>query len=114
MRVRLADVIGTIQLGVLLLLNLTAFALEVWALIHAASRPAQAYLRAGKRTKPFWVALTGVAAVIGFVLLPPPIGVARAGLFGLVVAIPAIIYLVDVRPAVQPYRRRGGPSGGGW
>ena len=48
----------------------------------------------------------------------PEAGVLRNLLLGLLSAVAAIVYLVDVKPAVAPYSRRrpGGPTGstGGW
>ncbi len=67
---------------------------KVWAIADCATRASDAFPAAGKRTKGFWLALTGVAAFT--VLLGSPIGI--FGLGGLIVA---LIYLLDVRPAVS-------------
>jgi hypothetical protein len=112
-------VLGNAQVLIFLALALVMFAIEVWALIDAATRPAPAFLTAEKRTKRFWVAVTAAAAAIGFVAIPPPLGI---GLFGgflqFVAVVPAGVYLADVRPAVRGYgggsRRRPPRSGGGW
>ncbi|ROR72487.1 DUF2516 family protein [Bogoriella caseilytica] len=109
--------IGGLQTLIFLVLALALFGVEVWALVDAARRPASAFVTAGKRTKTFWLILTGVAAVIGFLTLPPPVGVAQIGGFFMFIAVvPAGIYLADVRPAVAPYSRRRPPSspGNGW
>jgi hypothetical protein len=92
--------------GLVGLLNLGLLALVVWALIDAATRPAPAFVAAGKQTKPIWLAILGVAlllCVLGFGGI--------LGLFGFLVAIAAIVYLVDVRPAVREMRPGGGPWG---
>ena len=84
----------------LLLLVLTwgALALAAWAFIDALVRPAPAFVAAGKLTKPGWVAITGIAiAVVYFFGL--------MSFFGLPAIIAAIVYLVDVRPAVRGLRR---------
>jgi hypothetical protein len=84
----------------LLVLGLGALALKVWALADAVSRPAPAFPAAGKLTKPIWVAILLAAVVLrGWEVL---------GLFGLVGLVAAIVYLVDVRPAVREMRP-GGP-----
>ena len=113
--------IATAQTFVYLAVGLVAFGLSLWSLVDAASRPASAFTSAGKRTKNFWLALTGVATALTFVALPP-LGAGGLGFLTLGSAIIAGIYLADVRPAVQPYsgRGRGGrgggtpPSRGGW
>jgi hypothetical protein len=94
------DLLNDLQNGVLVLLRIAAFALEVWALVDAVRRPAGAFVSAGKRTKTFWVAITAVAAAIGFVAVP-------LGMIGLIAVVGAAIYLADVRPAVRQYG--GGP-----
>jgi hypothetical protein len=117
-------VIAALQSFVYLALFLVVFVLSAWSLVDAASRPATAFVSAGKRTKTFWLALTGAATAISFIALPP----LSVGGFSLLVigsAIAAGVYLADVRPAVKPYsggrgggRGRGGrgtpPSRGGW
>ena len=97
------------------------FVLSVWAFIDAATRPAGAFVSAGKRTKTFWLLITTIAALVAFVAIPPPLGIGLLSFLALGSAVGAIVYLVDVRPAVQPYSgRRGGrgprnpPSRGGW
>lgn len=75
----------------------------LWAAVDAAIRPAAAYPAAGKLTKPAWVAITAVAAVLLFFTGP-------LGLLGLIAIVGSIVYLVDVRPAVRELR--GGSSDG--
>ncbi|NCD19642.1 MAG: DUF2516 family protein [Actinobacteria bacterium] len=86
-------------------LALSLFAVEAWALLDAAGRPAGAFLAAFKRTKTFWVALLAVMAVLGFLSLP--ISGLGLGTFGMMLAVvPAGIYLTDVRPNL-PRRTSG-------
>lgn len=87
----------------LTVLGLGTLALKLWALVDASTRPPAAYVAAGKLTKPAWVAILAVAAVLGFLSSP-------IDLFGLVGLVAAIVYLVDVRPAVRGMRP-GGPWG---
>ena len=84
----------------LLVLGLGALGLKVWALVDAITRPQAAYVAAGKLTKTAWVAILAVAVLLG--------GADVMGLFGLLGTVAAIVYLVDVRPAVRELRR-GGP-----
>lgn len=110
--------IATLQVLIFLALALVAFGLEAWALVDAARRPPTAFAYAGKRTKNFWLVLTGVAAAVGFLAIPPPLGLGFVPLFLMLAAVvPAGVYLADVRPAVRGYRRPGGGSQdrrGGW
>ncbi|UNX54519.1 DUF2516 family protein [Georgenia sp. TF02-10] len=107
--------VGNLQVLLFLALALVMLGLELWALVDAARRPAGAFTTAGKRTKTFWLVLLGVAAVIGFVAIPPPLGIGLMGGFlQLLAVVPAGVYLADVRPAVRGYGRRRPPRGGGW
>jgi len=92
--------------GLLLLINLGLLVLVVWALIDALTRPAAAFIAAGKQTKPIWLAILGVALLLVLVGLGGVLGI-----FGFIVAVAAIVYLVDVRPAVREMRPGGGPWG---
>jgi hypothetical protein len=76
-----------------------AQALTVWAFIDALVRPAAGFVAAGKLTKAGWAAITGLAAVIIWWQQNP------LTFLGLPAVIAAIVYLVDVRPAVRGLRR---------
>jgi hypothetical protein len=87
----------------LLLLALTCF--KIFAFVDAAIRPSSAYLAANKLTKVAWLLILGIAALYD---------VKWGGLTSILTivgAAAAIIYMVDVRPAVRQYRagsaRRG-------
>lgn len=106
------------QVLLFLVLALVLFGIEAWALIDCARRPAGAFLAAGKRTKRFWLVLTAAAAAVGFIAIPPPLGVGLfSGFLQFFAVIPAGVYLADVRPAVSSYgggRRPPRSGGGGW
>lgn len=91
--------------GLTALLDLGVFVLALWAFVDALTRPAPAYVAAGKQTKQIWLLILGVCL---FVTLAGMGG--YFGLLGAVVAVAAIVYLVDVRPAVRAMRP-GGPWG---
>ena len=84
---------------VLLVLYVLAQGLTVWAFVDALVRPAPGFLAAGKLTKPGWAAITGLAALIIFWQQSP------MTFLGLPAVIAAVVYLVDVRPAVRGLRR---------
>jgi len=90
--------------GLVRLLDLGLLLLVGWAFVDAATRPAAAFVAAGKQTKQIWLAILGVS--LALVL----IGAGFLGFFGFLIAVAAIIYLVDVRPAVRGMRP-GGPWG---
>lgn len=109
--------IGTIQVLLFLGLALVAFGIELWALVDALGRRPEAFSWAGKRTRTFWLLLLGGAALLGFLALPPPVGLGMMPILIMLGAvIPAAVYLGDVRPAVRGYRggRRRPPGRGGW
>lgn len=81
-------------------LGLGALGLKLWALIDACTRPTAAFPAAGKLTKIAWIAILAAAVLLG--------GADVLGLFGILGTIAAIVYLVDVRPAVRELRGGGG------
>lgn len=112
------SIIGSLQLLLFFLFYLAIFVLSAWALVDCLRRPAAAFLSAGKRTRQFWTWVLVAATVVAFISIPPPLGIGLPfpSFLALISAAAAIIYLVDVRPAVAPYsgRRGGGPPRGGW
>jgi hypothetical protein len=85
--------------SLVLVLGLGALVLKVWALVDACIRPQSAYVAAGKLTKLAWVAILAAAVLLGRTSI--------FGIFGLLGIVAAIVYLVDVRPAVRELRRPG-------
>jgi hypothetical protein len=73
-------------------------ALALWAFVDALTRPAAGYVAAGKLTKPGWLAITGLAVLVIYFFTP-------MSFLGLPAVIAAVVYLVDVRPAVRGLRR---------
>jgi hypothetical protein len=106
-------VIAKLQVLVYAGFFLVIFGLTVWALVDALTRPTRAFVSGGKRTKRFWGFVLGAACAVAFVALPWPIGIGALSFLALLSAVAAIVYLVDVRPAVSPYSGRRGPRGGG-
>lgn len=98
--------LANLQYALYWALALALLGVEVYAALDAARRPPGAFLAAFKRTKAFWVALLGVAAVLGFLSLP--ITGLGFGIFGMMVCVvPAAIYLGDVRPNLPRPRGTG-------
>jgi hypothetical protein len=102
------NLIGAAQGWVTLLLTLAALALEVFAFIDALRHRPDAYVAAGKRTKQFWMIVTGIAMLIGFISFGGGIG-----FLTIIGVVAAAIYLADVRPALQQVSGRGRGSSQG-
>ncbi|WP_068396756.1 DUF2516 family protein [Kribbia dieselivorans] len=103
------EFLPAIRLGILTVLGLAAFIVEVIAFVDALRHRPDAYTAAGKLTKPAWVAITGIAALLGFVVMGNPLN-----LFGLLAVGAALVYVLDVRPALRRVLgNRGGSSGYG-
>ncbi len=99
-----------IQALVLLVLCVSAFAFEMYALVDAARQRSDAFVAAGKRTKRFWLVVLTVGAAIGFVTLP--LNGRPDWLFiSAIAVVGAAVYVTDVKPAVRQIRGGGGRSG---
>ena len=91
---------------------LAALVVEGWAFIDAVRRPAEAFTAAGKQTKPLWLIILGVAAVIG--LASVAYRVSLISILPIVAFVAAAIYMTDVRPKVREFKGGGtsfGPYG---
>ncbi len=91
-------------------LSLAAFVVEAWAFVDAVRRPAGAFPAAGKQTKPLWLIILGVAAVIGLGTAVYGGGMSLIGILPIAAFVAAAIYLTDVRPKVRDFR--GGTNSG--
>lgn len=91
------------QNAVVLVLGVAALACEAFAFVDALRHPGGAYVAAGKRTRNFWLLITGVATLLGIVSVFNPLN-----LFGLLAFVGAAVYLADVRPALRQVRGLGG------
>ncbi|MGH3637175.1 MAG: DUF2516 family protein [Mycobacterium sp.] len=74
---------------ILSVLQIAILVTTLYALVHAAMQRPDAYIAAGKQTKPIWLGILGVALVLTWMLgaLGMAVGAGAAG-----------FYLVDVRP----------------
>ena len=103
------NALGNAQLTISLVLSLAILGMEVFAFVDALRHRSDAYVAAGKRTKPIWLAVTGVAALLGFLTLGNPLN-----LFALLGVVGAAVYLADVRPALRSVGGSRGPSRDTW
>ena len=91
-------------------LMVAAFVVEAWAFIDTLRRPTGAFPAAGKQTKPIWLIITGVAAVIG--LASVAYHMTLLSILPIVAFVAAAIYLTDVRPKVKEMGKGGSSSSG--
>lgn len=81
----MAEVVGT----VLFVLQIAVLGMAIYAFIHAAMQRPDAYTAVDKLTKPVWLVILGVGALLSLLL----------GVLGMAIAACAAgVYLVDVRP----------------
>lgn len=93
-------------------LGLASLLVKAFAVIDCLTRRPDAFVAAGKRTKVFWGVILGVAALVNLLVADPIFIINLVGL------IAALIYLLDVRPALKQvmgdqgfgFRRRRPPS----
>ena len=97
---------GTVQGYIILALSIAALAVEVYAVVDCLRRRPDAFTAAGKRTKSFWMLVTGVALLLGIV------AVGGLGILGIVAIIAAGVYLADVKPALDQVMGRGSGRAG--
>ena len=88
----LPDLIGAV-------VSLVMFVLQAFAFVNATSHRPDAYLAADKLTKTTWLIILGLGVAAHMLFWHP------FGLLNLVGIVAAIVYLVDVRPAIQSLRR---------
>jgi hypothetical protein len=77
---------------------LAIFAVDAFALVDALTRPARAYLAADKLNKPAWSIILGLALAAHVLVY--------STLLSLAGLIAALVYLLDVRPALRELTRR--------
>jgi Protein of unknown function (DUF2516) len=79
--------------GIFILIYIVTLVTTVFALVDAGMRSPGAFVAAEKQTKQFWVILLIVAALAAYIRL-----------FTFIAIIAALVYLLDVRPAVRAYK----------
>jgi hypothetical protein len=87
---------------ILLAVILIALAVKAFAFVNALMWPAEAYSAANKLTKPAWLAILGIGLAAQLLLM----GTSPLHPIQLIFSIAAIVFLVDVRPAVSELSRR--------
>jgi hypothetical protein len=86
--------------GVMALVSLAMLVAQVWAFVDALSQRKEAFVAADKLTKPAWLVILGLALGAHLLFWNP------LSLLNLLGIIAALVYLVDVRPAIRALTRR--------
>lgn len=79
-----------------------ALAVKTYAFVNSLLWSAQHYEAAGKLTKPAWMAILGIGLAAQLIML----GASPINLINLITTIAAIVYIVDVRPAMAELNHR--------
>ncbi|WP_157036258.1 DUF2516 family protein [Streptomonospora alba] len=88
------------------LIYVAIFVASLYALVDAVRTPAQAFPVMDKQTKKLWVGLLAVGTFVSFSAV-----FTSMRFFVFIALIAALIYLLDVRPAVRGVGRNDGPYG---
>jgi hypothetical protein len=89
-----------IQGTLITIVTVVVFAIQAWAFVDAVSHSPQAYVAAGKLTKPAWLIILGIALAAHMLIWSP------LSILNLVGTVAAIVYLVDARPVLRSLSRR--------
>jgi uncharacterized iron-regulated membrane protein len=98
--------LASLQGYIVMALSIVALGVEVYALVDCLRRRPDAFTAAGKRTKSFWLLVTGLSVLLGIVAL------GGLGLLAIVAIVAAGVYLADVKPALDQVMGRGSGNQG--
>ncbi len=85
---------------IFLALKVLALVGAVYAIVHAVRQRPDAFTAVNKLTKPIWLGILIVAALILLATSP-------GGLLGIIAVVAVCVYLVDVRPRVDAIQHGG-------
>lgn len=84
----------------MLIVMLLMFAVKAWAFVDALSHRPDAYPAADKQTKAMWLILLGISLAAQMLVWSPLF------FLNLIGVVAALVYLLDVRPALRSLTRR--------
>jgi hypothetical protein len=99
--------VSGVQSLVLWGLLLLSLGVKIFVVVDAARHKPATYVAAGKRTKNLWLAIAGVSLAVQVAVSNPLYFLNVIGL------VAAVVYLVDVRPALRQVSGHGGGSSSG-
>lgn len=85
-----------VWMWILTLIWLAGIPVGVFAFVHASLQRADAYTAVGKLTKPAWMGITGVSAVLLIFMSQGPFSI-----IWIAPLVAVLVYLLDVRPKVR-------------
>lgn len=85
---------------VYLAISLAQWAILAVALVHVIRTRPDAYPATGKQSKKFWLLVLGIGLVLRLTISGP------IGIVGIAATIAGVVYLVDVKPAIEEILRR--------
>lgn len=95
----------TVTGAISLVIAIIALALEAWAFVHCALQRPEAFSAIGTLSKGLWLAIIGGTVLLALLFISFGL------IFTLIAMIAALVYLLDVRPAIREITNGGG---GGW
>jgi hypothetical protein len=93
-------VLFQLQSGIMLVVMLLMFAVKAWAFVDALTQRAEVYPAADKQTKQMWLIILGIALAAQMLIWSP------LSFLNLIGVVAALVYLLDVRPAIRSLTRR--------
>lgn len=84
-----------LQSRFMMLVTIGLFVIQAWAFVDALTRRPEMFVAADKLTKPAWLIILGVALAAHLLIWSP------VSFLNLIGAVAAIVYVVDVRPALR-------------
>jgi hypothetical protein len=84
-----------LQSGFMMIVTIGLFVIQAWAFVDALTRRPEMFVAADKLTKPAWLIILGVALAAHLLIWNP------VSFLNLIGAVAAIVYVVDVRPALR-------------
>ncbi len=86
---------------VILAISLLALAVKGYAFVNSLLWSAESYSVVGRLTKAAWVAILGVSVLFELLFMVQPLNP-----LNLAASVAALVYLVDVRPAIAELNKR--------
>ncbi|MGH3588696.1 MAG: DUF2516 family protein [Pseudonocardia sp.] len=88
--------------GVMLAVTLALFAVKAFAFVDALSHRPDAYVAASKMTKKAWLVILGIFLAAHMIMW----GAGPISLLNIIGTVAALVYIVDVRPALRSLTNR--------
>ncbi|MBE9374848.1 DUF2516 family protein [Saccharopolyspora sp. HNM0983] len=85
-----------VWMWILFIIWLAAIPVGVFAFVHASLQRADAFTAVGKLTKPAWMGITGVSALLLILMQQGPFSI-----IWIAPLVAVLVYLLDVRPKVR-------------